>query len=203
MLESNLAAYVIAASLIMAAPGPANMLVMTRGASSLRAGVLAVVGLLASNVVLLAAAILGLSSLVLASAAAFLALKWIGALYLFILGVRLILKAGACSKSVRPMEQSVLSGFLTGVTNPKALIFYFAFLPQFVTDRSAAPLQLIGLGLADLALAAAIFGAYAAAGSGLMRLLKRSQIRVWLDRCVGGVMIGSAGLVLKTARIQD
>jgi len=200
MFEANLAAYALAAVLIMAAPGPANMLVMSRGASSLNSGVTALLGLLAANVVLLGAVVLGLSSLLLASQAAFTALKWIGAAYLFYLGVRLIGHAGRGKDSSPSAKHGAIDGFLTGVTNPKALIFYFAFLPQFLSERAPAQAQLVGLGIVDLALTAAVFGAYAVAGSGLMRVLRRASLRAWLDRCVGAVMVASGLMILRTAR---
>lgn len=200
MFEANLAAYLVAAAFIMAVPGPANMLVMSRGAASLWAGLVALLGLVAANAILLSAAILGISSLVLASQPAFLALKWIGAAYLLYLGVQLIRNAGRGGASAPPARRSALDGFLTGITNPKALIFYFAFLPQFLTDRAPAHMQLIGLGIVDFVLVAIVFGAYAAAGSSLMRLMRAARVRAWLDRCVGGVMIASAALVLRTAR---
>ncbi len=200
IFEANLAAYVAAAALIMAAPGPANMLVMSRGASSLRAGVIALLGLMTANLLLLGAATFGISSLVLASQTAFLALKWIGAAYLLFLGVHLIRNAGRGEKLPPSSKRRALDGFLTGVTNPKALIFYFAFLPQFLTDRAPAQAQLIGLGIVDLALVAIVFGAYAMAGSSLMRILRGARVRIWLDRSVGGVMVASAALVLRTAR---
>lgn len=199
MFEANLAAYVAASALIMAAPGPANMLVMSRGASSLRDGAIALCGLLAANLMLLGAVIFGIAALILASQPAFLAVKWLGAAYLLYLGVRFILSADRAA-GPSTAQRSAVDGFLTGVTNPKALIFYFAFLPQFLTDRAPAQSQLIGLGIVDLALAALIFGAYALAGSSLLRLMAHSQVRAWLNRCVGGVMMVSAAMILRTAR---
>jgi homoserine/homoserine lactone efflux protein len=200
MFEAHIAFYIPVAMLLMATPGPANTLVMSRSATSLGAALAVVAGLLVSIVVLLSAAILGLASLVLASQPAFLALKWIGAAYLFYLGVHLIQQAGRTEAASPSVRGSAVSGFLTGVTNPKALIFYFAFLPQFLSDKSPVQLQMIGLGLVDLALAAIVFGLYALAGFKLTRALRALNARGWLDRVVGAVMITSAVAVLRTAR---
>lgn len=200
MFEAHLAAYAVAAALIMAAPGPANLLIMSRGASSFGAGAVAVLGLMTANLLLLGAAIFGLTSVVLASQGAFMALKWIGAAYLFYLGLKFVRDAGQTRERIAPVDRNALNGFLTGITNPKALLFYFAFLPQFLTDRAPAQLQLIGLGIVDLALVAGVFGAYAFAGSSLIVLLRRRQLRAWLDRCVGGVMMASAAMILRVAR---
>ena len=152
MFEANLAAYVLAATLIMAAPGPANLLIMSRGASSLRAAAVALLGLMTANLLLLGAAILGISSIVLASQPAFAAVKLIGAAYLLYLGVQLIRRAGKRHEVAPSTTRRLLDGFLTGITNPKALIFNVAFLPQFLSDRAPAHVQLMGLGIIDLAL---------------------------------------------------
>jgi homoserine/homoserine lactone efflux protein len=85
----------------------------------------------------------------------------------------------------------------------KALVFYVAFLPQFLTERAPLRLQLIGLGMVDLLLVAIVFGSYVLVGSGLVRLLRRSGVQAWFDRCIGGVMIGSATLVLRTVRPSE
>lgn len=201
MFEAHLSAYIAAASVIMATPGPANMLMISRGASSRTEGLMALAGLLAANLMLLLAAILGISSLVLASESAFIALKWMGAAYLFYLGARLLL-SGTARHGARPAsaKRRAAEGFLTGATNPKALIFYFAFLPQFLAEGTPAQPQLVGLGLVDLALAAVIFGAYALTGSSLMPLMRRAGIRTWLDRCAGGVMLACGAMLLRTAR---
>lgn len=200
MFEANLHLYVPAAFLLMLMPGPANALVMSRGARSVGAGLMSVAGVLASVVVLLAAAILGVSSILIASQPAFLALKWAGAAYLCYLGVKMILGGGGTALRSAGVGAAAWEGFLTGVTNPKALIFYFAFLPQFVTDRAPVQWQLVGLGVVDLCLAAVVFSAYALAGAQLMRVLSGARVRAWLDRCVGAAMIASAFAVLRTAR---
>jgi homoserine/homoserine lactone efflux protein len=200
MFEANLLGYAAAAALVMVTPGPANILIMARGASSSRAGAIALVGLLTANLMLLGAVIFGIASLLLASQPAFIAMKWIGAAYLLYLGVQFIRKAGHVSESAPSPERGMLDGFLTGISNPKALVFYFAFLPQFLTDHAPAHWQLIGLGTVDLVLAAVIFGAYALAGSSMMRFMHRAGVRAWIDRCAGGVMMVSAGMILRTVQ---
>src|SRR5215475_1784822 len=127
--------YLAAAAALVAAPGPGQALVMARTLQGdLRAGLLTSIGLNVGTVVHTVAAALGLSALLLASATAFTVVKLVGAVYLVVLGVRMLVRSigaprAAAPESATPAEPRVessrllLHGVLTGILNPKVALF--------------------------------------------------------------------------------
>jgi homoserine/homoserine lactone efflux protein len=185
-------------------PGPAVLMTMSVG---LRGGALAATltgtGVCAANAIWITLSVAGLSAVMLASATLFLVLKWAGALYLIYVGLRLILKRGtghAAADAAPPSARgSFARGFAVQMTNPKAMIFFGALVPQFVTPGE--PLLVRGLILAvtlivieQLVLAG--YGMLAAQGS---RLAGRERWTLVTEKTSGALMIG-AGVGLATLR---
>src|ERR1700751_4452666 len=141
------------AIVLLLIPGPAVLYVVTRSIEMGRSGGLAAVaGIATGTIVFVVLATAGLSSLVLASTAAFDAVKYVGAAYLFLLGVRRLLGRGLEppdeSAVPRTRRRAYVQGVLVNLTNPKTIVFIFAFLPQFVDPNveHAWP-QVLALGL--------------------------------------------------------
>ena len=193
--------YLAAAAALVAAPGPGQALVMARTLQSdLRAGLLTSVGLNLGTVVHTVAAALGLSALLVASATAFTAVKLVGAVYLVVLGARMLARslgarrvaaaAPVGPESAVPRIQSsrlLLHGLVTGVLNPKVAVFFLAFLPQFVRpDRGGVFLQfaVLGLVLATLGVMGNSIVALIASRTG-----HRMAAGVWRERLTGGVLV--------------
>src|SRR5215470_8449456 len=128
-------------------PGPDMTLVLARGiGQGRRVALLTVVGMVfVAGVVQVGLLVLGLASLIQAYPVGLVMLQWAGAAYLLFLGVRLIASSLGNSNgrtpAARPMSDwaAVRQGTINSLTNPKALLFMFAFLPQFV-DPSAGPI---------------------------------------------------------------
>lgn len=192
----QLAGFLVAALLVTLAPGPDNLMVLSLGmARGRRAGMAfgagCAIGCL--NHTLLAA--LGVSALIAASEAAFTALRWIGGGYLIWLGWQALRSRGASLGAVgapEPPRKLFLKGLLVNAINPKVVLFFLAFLPQFVDhQRAAVGWQIAQLGLLFTLQALLVFGAigYFAGrfGEGLAR---RPAIGQWLDRIAGLVFIG-------------
>ena len=192
-------AYLAAAAALVAAPGPGQALVMARTLQGdLRAGLLTSVGLNLGTVVHTVAAALGLSALLLASATAFTLVKLVGAVYLVLLGARMLARSLRARRVVVPeapelgapqVERSrlLLHGALTGVLNPKVALFFLAFLPQFVRpERGAVFVQfaVLGLVLATLGVMGDSMVAVIASRTG-----RRMAGGVWRERLTGGVLI--------------
>ncbi|WP_119726392.1 LysE family translocator [Thermomonospora amylolytica] len=164
---STLAVYVVTATLILLVPGPAVLYIVSQGVrQGPRAAVTAVVGIHAGTLVQVAAAVAGLSWLLLNSSLAFTVVKYAGAAYLIYLGVRTLIGrsrevgdlAAATPKSTRRL---LGEGFLVNVLNPKPALFFLAFLPQFVDPARGAPaLQITVLGLVFVLLGLCTDGAY-------------------------------------------
>jgi threonine/homoserine/homoserine lactone efflux protein len=139
---TDLALFVVSGLLLNITPGPDTLYILSRTAShGWRGGMVAALGIGAGLFVHTFAAIVGLSALLAASAAAFTTLKWIGAGYLVYVGVSLLLARPAIRERaptlrIAGLRTVFLQGFLTNVLNPKVVLFFLAFLPQFV-DPSA------------------------------------------------------------------
>jgi threonine/homoserine/homoserine lactone efflux protein len=191
--------YLAAAAALVAAPGPGQALVMARTLQGgVRAGLLTSVGLNLGTVVHTVAAALGLSALLLASATAFTVVKLVGAVYLVVLGVRMIastLRARPEAAPERPASAEpriesprlLLHGMLTGVLNPKVALFFLAFLPQFVRpERGGVFVQfaVLGLVLATLGVMGDSIVALIAARTG-----RRMTAGAWRERVTGGVLV--------------
>jgi threonine/homoserine/homoserine lactone efflux protein len=161
------------------------------------AGVCSALGVSIGILVHTALAALGLGALLHASEALFLALKLVGAVYLAYLGVTLMLRKGesqACGAPTAPLSLAALvwQGVLSNVTNPKIVLFFLAFLPQFVAASSAhATRDLAALGVLYAALAFPVKAAVGlAAGTLSERLLARPQTMAWINRASGAILVG-------------
>jgi threonine/homoserine/homoserine lactone efflux protein len=144
--------FLVAALAVIAAPGPDILYVLSRGISGgKRIGSISALGIASGEVLHTVLAVLGLAALLQASAAAFLLVKYVGALYLVYLGMQVIRERNhAALQSFSDIGGwSVFrQGVLTNLFNPKAIIFYVTFLPQFVNpSHGRAQVQLFALGL--------------------------------------------------------
>ena len=195
---SQLGGFLLAASFITLAPGPDNLLVLGLGmARGRRSGVAFGFGcaLGCLNHTLLAA--LGVSALIAASPRTFAALKIAGGLYLVYLGIQAIRNArpltapaaaGTPSESPRKL---IVKGLVANAINPKVILFFLAFLPQFVDNsRGHVGWQIAQLGVFFTLQAVAIFGAIGwFAGSVGERIARYPGIGTWLDRAAGGIFV--------------
>src|SRR5258708_857148 len=145
--HSSLLLFVSAALVLLAIPGPAVFYVTSRSIGHGRsAGLVSALGIGVGTLLHVVAATLGLSALLMSSALAFSAVKYLGAAYLIYLGLQKLLR----EESIVPSEQSARiqlsrifgQGIVVNVLNPKTALFFFAFLPQFVDvsrGKVAAP----------------------------------------------------------------
>lgn len=198
LLEPHIAlSFLAAAVLLTLAPGPDNLLVLALGmARGSRAGVAFGLGcaLGCLNHTLLAA--LGVSALIAASPLLFNLLRWLGAAYLIWLGLQTLRSSGAAL--LRPDAGDEASpwrlfrrGLLANALNPKVVLFFLAFLPQFVSAGLPASYQIVQLGLLFTVQGALIFSLIGASAGRLGASLQRHpRWALWLDRLAGLVFIG-------------
>ncbi len=182
---------------LIIAPGPDMLYVITRGVTQgRRAGMLSAVGIICGILVHTSAAAFGLTLILQTSALAFLAVKYIGAVYLIYLGVKAWREQGTFSVQTRTANMSFRKvfwqGVLSNVLNPKIAIFFLAFLPQFVDKGSPqVTLQMVILGLTfacfGLCFLLAVGYSSGTIGSWLTR---RPQYARVLQRLAGGILIG-------------
>ncbi|MEN5315556.1 LysE family translocator [Pseudomonas koreensis] len=160
---SNLYLFIVAALLLLIVPGPNMALVTSHGvAYGWRAGLAAALGITLADVLMTLMVSAGLGALVMSWAPAFDLLRWAGACYLLWLAWQALRSAPADSDA-QPVQASLRKVFaqatLNSLLNPKALLFFMVFLPQFVSvDAGSVTSQLMFLGLL-LALIALVFHA--------------------------------------------
>ena len=190
--------FAAAALAFLAIPGPSVFYIVTRSlAQGRRAGVTSMLGVQAGGLVHVVAAAFGVSALIASSAEAFTLVKYAGAAYLVLLGVRKLLgrddgEAGLDPAGPTSPKHLFWHGVIVNVLNPKTALFFLAFLPQFV-DPSAGPVapQMLVLGTLLVGLGVLSDGSYAlvAAGAG-RRLRSAAATRRRLERVSGGVFVG-------------
>jgi len=202
------AAFLAAAVLITLAPGPDNLMILSIGmARGRRSGVAFGLGcaLGCLNHTLLAA--IGVSALIAASALAFTGLKIAGGLYLIWLGIQAIRTArpaGTPRADDVPADtpgRLFVKGLVANAINPKVILFFLAFLPQFVdSQRGHVAWQIAQLGVTFTVETVVIFGAIGwFAGSVGERLARRPALGTWLDRSAGTIFV-ALGLRLLAIR---
>jgi threonine/homoserine/homoserine lactone efflux protein len=145
--HSSLTLFLGAAIILLAIPGPAVAYIVGRSVGQGRlAGVVSALGIGVGTLVHVAAAVLGLSALLMSSALAFGVVKYLGAAYLIYLGLQKLLREDslADSSSGQPKLSRVFGqGIVVNVLNPKTALFFFAFLPQFVDASNGKVAQQI------------------------------------------------------------
>ena len=199
----------VGASLVLAlTPGPAVVYIVARTVAQGRAcGLASVIGVALGNLANAVGAALGLAALFAVSAAAFTVVKWAGAAYLVVLGVRmwLTVPAGldtaAPPAPVQPLRRVFRDGFVVALLNPKTSLFFAAFLPQFM-DGHASPLtQTLALGSVFVAIACCTDLAYVLTASVVARRLNRAaRHALWGNRIAGTSFIGLGLLTAMGAR---
>lgn len=201
----GLGLYAVASLALILTPGQDFIYVVTRSLAQGRiAGLCSAVGVIIGILVHTALAALGVSAILHASEGLFLLLKLAGAAYLVYLGLRMLLRPeGALAASAEAPRLSTASlvwqGVLSNVTNPKIVLFFFAFLPQFVDPASPHPTaDLVFLGVLYAAMGLPVkAGVALAAGSLSERILRRPATLAWVQRAGGAVLVG---LGLRIAR---
>jgi threonine/homoserine/homoserine lactone efflux protein len=192
--------FMLAALALNLSPGPSILFILSRCmAEGRRAAIVSVFGLATASVVQALAAAFGLATLFLYSPLAFGIVKYCGAAYLVYLGLRGFLAgglAGVAGTSARKADPSLAAaywqGVITDLLNPKLLLFFFAFLPQFVDPELGDPRsQMLVLGLVFQVTALPTNLAVAFAGGSLANLLARrpfwAKLQAWLS---GAVLVG-------------
>jgi len=186
--------------------GPNNLLSVTNGARhGVSPAVIAAGGRLAAFAIMIAIAGLGMGAVLVASELAFDVIKYIGAAYLVWIGVRLLrapapaAEAQAADAAAPPsMRALVRQEFTVAAGNPKAILVFTAFFPQFVVPGAYATSYLL-LGATFLLLEVVAIALYAMLGARMRRLANGSRAMRWFNKVSGSMMVGF-GLVLAFTR---
>lgn len=192
----TLVAYTLACALIVIVPGPTVTVIIANSLrSGARSGLANVAGTQAGLLIMIGVLALGLETVVSVMGELFVWLKLAGAAYLIWLGVKLWRSDGSLADPdaeavrARSLRGYFWQGFFVIWSNPKALFFFGAFIPQFVVPEGNAALQTVLLGLIFMAVATVLDGAYALAAGKTGGLLSRRNVRI-LEKVSGTFLIG-------------
>lgn len=188
--------FLITSLIIVAAPGTGVLYTLAAGLSrGSRASVVAAFGCTLGIVPHMAAAIMGLAALLHASALAFQTLKYLGVAYLLFMAWQALRERGALSVqkevSARSDLQVIVSAILVNILNPKLSIFFFAFLPQFVSTNEAHPLsRMLELSGVFMAMTFAVFVVYGLfAASVRNHIISRPRVLTWMRRSFAAAFV--------------
>ena len=201
----SLLAFGIASLALLVIPGPAVLYIINRSVADGRNVALsAVAGLEIGNFMHVIAATVGLSAVIATSAAAFSAVKWIGAGYLIYIGIRtLATKPQAVNQLNDPMSRrrAFTQGIVVNTFNPKVALFFLSFLPQFIdADRGSAALQSLVLGSTFVVLGCISDSLFAILASELRGTLLRGKSLPFVQRYVAGSVFIALGAIASTTR---
>jgi homoserine/homoserine lactone efflux protein len=185
-------------------PGPAVLFVLSSALKSgARKSIASNAGILAANSVYFALSATGIGALLLSSKL-FLAVKWIGAAYLLVLGLRLIF---GHHEVVPALENSGIEhkshhlffdGFTLQMSNPKAIVFFSALLPQFLSPYAAIVPQIVILGVTSALIEFSILLGYGIAAGRASEIAREPRYAKWTNRVAGGLLIGAgAGIATR------
>jgi len=193
MLLHTYLAYLAACIVIIIVPGPTVTLIVANSLThGTRAGLLNVAGTQLGIAVMIALIGVGLASLIETLGWWFAWVKLAGALYLVWLGLKLLRARdgfGEARATPRPRGGFLLQGFLVALSNPKTLVFFGAFIPQFIDPAGSYLEQVAIMGVTAVAVAVVSDGLYAILVGGAGRRVSQRGLR-WLSRIGGGALIG-------------
>jgi homoserine/homoserine lactone efflux protein len=197
--------FAVSEVLISFSPGPAVILVTSQAIKQRNASYgWGVVGLSLMNSVFFLLSALGLTAFILASQVVFDVVKYAGSAYLIYIGVQMIRSAGAGVsetgiKSIQSPLRLFMQGIITGGSNPKAILFFVAFLPQFINPNDNIMIQFVIMWITVMIIDSTILWTYGWLSLQGIKRLKNEKHLVWIDRLSGSFLI-AVGILLGTTQ---
>ena len=201
-------AYVATSAVVLAIPGPTILLVLSYSIAHGRKSTLPVVaGVALGDSVAITLSLIGLGTLLAASAFWFTVIKWMGGLYLIFLGFRLL--RGATKPMQLQARQSrqtsprklFTNAFIVTALNPKSIVFFIALLPQFISAAHPAAPQLWILGISFVVLATIGATSYALFAASIRRFLASPRAQKGYSYIGGGLLCGAGVWALTAKRV--
>ncbi|MDO9299669.1 LysE family translocator [Bradyrhizobium sp.] len=200
--------YLAAVAVLVLSPGPTMLACMTTALNDGKSNALAAaVGSISAALGVMTLSALGLGALLAASELAFTVVKVIGAIYLIWLGIRTFCGSaaairikGAATDSRRRLGSHYVRGFLVGSSNPKAILFFTAFFPQFLNPIEPFAPQYCILALTFVTCEFSVLAMCAFGVSTVAPVLRSSWHMRWINRATGGLFATMGGLLLFSRR---
>ena len=199
--------FLVTTLIIVATPGTGVLYTLAAGLSrGARASVVAAVGCTLGIVPHVVAAITGLAALLHTSALAFQVLKYLGVLYLLYMAWSTLRERGALTveedDAPRSARKVIVSGVLINILNPKLTIFFFAFLPQFVSaGEESTLLRMLQLSAVFMLLTLVVFVGYGIFAAAVRRhVISRPAVMTWMRRVFAGAFVALGARLALTSR---
>lgn len=196
MEPAAISLFLITSIVIIITPGPDMIYVLTQGISKgKKAGILSAVGVVSGLIIHTIIASLGLGIIITTSRIAYTILKYTGAVYLCYLGIKSIrekTKIDINESKDFHTGKTYINGLLSNVFNPKIIVFFMAFLPQFIDPNKINPQKLfLILGLAFAVMGAVFLSVIGYMSGRIGTLLKKNQVILkWMNKIAGSILIG-------------
>jgi threonine/homoserine/homoserine lactone efflux protein len=206
MTLSTYLLYVAAVALLILTPGPTMLMCINNALNhGPRSAMTSVAGAVSAVLCVMVLSAMGLGALLAASETAFTVTKVLGAAYLIWLGIKTFRSdAVTFQPGMAPVGRAsrsfYLQGVLVGASNPKAVLFFAAFFPQFINPAAPLVPQLAVLALTFVAFELSVLTACALGVSRLVPLLSSTRPVRWINRICGGLFTVMGGLLLLTRR---
>ena len=148
----------------------------------------------------------GLGAILAASSTAFYAIKWFGVAYLVYLAIKqwralpMDMTDGAAVRPIGKPMAMMFRGFLVNASNPKALVFMLAVLPQFVNPQAPLLIQYLILGATMISVDMIVMAGYTGLASKVLRLLRTPKQQKRVNRTFAGLFVGAAGFLASLHR---
>ncbi|PCI03945.1 MAG: lysine transporter LysE [Hyphomicrobiales bacterium] len=198
-------AFAAACAVLTLIPGPCVLLLIGQSLSrGLGPAFSSIVGVLIGDILLIILSLMGVGAILAASAALFQLVKWAGVFYMAYLGICQILDARQEAKTVSSenhpafMFGSLRAGFLAAVLNPKGVMFYMAFLSQFVNPNGNMVLQISILAITSTVVVGLILAAYVMMANKARTAFQSEKTRKRIGYTGGGFLIGGSVLMATT-----
>ena len=197
--------FVVASAVLLIIPGPTIILVLTYALTQGRkVAVASAAGVATGDLIAMTASLAGLGALVLASATLFTVIKWIGVLYLIWMGIGMIRAAGSLrvpstQAPVLPAGRIFKNAAMVTALNPKSIVFFIAFVPQFIAPESPLIPQFAVLIATFVGLAFINAMAFALLADRLRGTVRRPAVLAWMTRLGGSVLV-AMGVATATLR---
>ena len=192
-------AFLVTSLVVVVSPGTGVIYTLATALSrGSRASVVAAVGCTLGIIPQMLAAIFGLAALLNASATAYQAVKYVGIAYLLYLAWSTVRERGGLAVSgnteARSAIKVILTAILINLLNPKLTLFFFAFLPQFVSPREANPIaHMLLLSLVFMSMTFVVFTAYGlVAATAREHIISRPRVVTWMRRTFAAAFVGLA-----------
>lgn len=198
--------FLVTTAVVCLTPGPAALLIVTQGISNgYRRSYWAIAGIALANALYFALSATGIAALIVASGTLFSLIKWAGVAYLFYLGIAAMRsKASALTVTADPGQavrgpRAFWQAVVVELSNPKALLYFVALLPQFVDPGRSVGLQMLAFGATTVALDLMAYSLYAWLGSSTQRFTANARFVKASNRASGGLLM-IAGAMMATVK---